>query len=331
MVTSTQHAEPQIDKLLVILRWLLLLGVLAYVILALQYTKDPRVDAHLSTYMPAALAIGTVYNLTLTAIFWVWPARLLPHLSLGTLMLDTLLAALLYWASDGNLLLMVSAGLFPVLIAWLRYGWLGGVLITSVFVLIELVIYPLTPYGQQNPNDLAAIGAIFLGFTGLSVGLIHRRVLEMGGLSGSRPELEAQLLRAARERTRAIYEMAATLNATLEYGKVLDAALDMGALGLREAGSDARLISAVLLFRDDVLYVATARRLTRSDRNVVIDGRRGVIGMALRQAEPVFSDDPHHDPELRYFAAFQDCRSLVCIRCAPASTITASCSSARPT
>src|SRR5690606_28437434 len=49
------------------------------------------------------------------------------------------------------------------------------------------------------------------------------------------------------------------------------------------------------------------------DRNVVIDGRRGVIGMALRQAEPVFSDDPHHDPELRYFAAFQDCRSLVCI------------------
>ncbi len=308
-----QPVIPQIDRLLTLLRWLLLLGVLAYAALALRYIEDPRVNDHLDAYMPNVLAGGLIYNLLATVVFWVWPAQSNRYLSAATLALDVGLVGLLYWASAGNVLLMVSVGVFPVLVAWLRYGWPTGVLVTSACALIEGVLFLVTP--RDDPDNLAVIGAIFLGLIGLMSGVLHRRLLSGGDRPRSDPEVEAQLLRAARERTRAIYEMASTLNATLEYGKVLEAALEMGALGLRDAGPDPemRLISCVLLFREDSLYVATSRRLTRSDQNVVIEGKRGVVGMALKQAEPVFAADPHHDPELRYFAAFQECRSLVVI------------------
>ena len=38
-----------------------------------------------------------------------------------------------------------------------------------------------------------------------------------------------------------------------------------------------------------------------------------MLGLALRQAEPVFASDAQRDPELRYFVAFQDARSILCV------------------
>jgi signal transduction histidine kinase len=125
--------------------------------------------------------------------------------------------------------------------------------------------------------------------------------------------IEASRLRAARERARAIYEMATTLSATLDYNKVLDAALDVGVLGLREMKPGTRLIGMVVLFRGDHLYVATSRRLTRADERVTMEGKAGVIGLALKQAEPVFASTVTEDPELRYFVAFQEAKSVLAI------------------
>ena len=128
-------------------------------------------------------------------------------------------------------------------------------------------------------------------------------------------EVEANRLRAARERARAIYEMANTLSATLDYRHVLEAAQDIGQLGIREAEANGRLVSAVLLFQgeDNKLRVVSSRRLTRADEQVTVWGRRGILGLAIKQDEPVFAGDAVRDPELRYYVAFQDTKSVLAI------------------
>ena len=76
-----------------------------------------------------------------------------------------------------------------------------------------------------------------------------------------------------------------------------------------------RLISAVLLFQgeDNLLRVITARGLTRADEAVAVPGRQGVLGLALKSSGPVFAGEGNYDPELRYFVAFQDAKSVLAI------------------
>jgi signal transduction histidine kinase len=128
--------------------------------------------------------------------------------------------------------------------------------------------------------------------------------------------IEAQRLRATREQARAIFAMANTLSATLDHRRVLEEAQAIGMLNLRAGlGADARLISAALLFQgeNNQLRVVSARGLTRADSLVAVPGRRGVLGLALQQGEPVFAGDAGRDPELHYFVAFQNATSVLAI------------------
>jgi signal transduction histidine kinase len=109
--------------------------------------------------------------------------------------------------------------------------------------------------------------------------------------------------------------MAATLGATLEHRKVMEAALDVGLLGLKDLSPDSRalLSGMVLLFRNNQLHVVGSRGLTRTDEKVVIEGREGIIGKALRNAEPVIGNDAHNDPELQFFVALAEAKSILVV------------------
>jgi signal transduction histidine kinase len=102
--------------------------------------------------------------------------------------------------------------------------------------------------------------------------------------------------------------MASTLSASLSYEHILDAVLDVGAMGLREFGSVAqRLVSMVLLFTKDGLVVSASRRLTTRDEAARFNDVRGVIAQALKSAEPVICNEPKSDPELAVFVALHRC------------------------
>lgn len=123
-------------------------------------------------------------------------------------------------------------------------------------------------------------------------------------------------LQATRERTRALYNLSFILSSTLNYEKILEAALEAGRLGLRlpeREGSS--LYAVVMLFHseDNALHVVTSRRLTRADESRIIPGKEGMVGQALKEAVPVFGNNAAKDPELQYFVAFQYCRSMLCI------------------
>jgi len=121
-------------------------------------------------------------------------------------------------------------------------------------------------------------------------------------------------LNRMRDSTRAVVEMAATLSRTLDFEKVLNAALDTGRMALHQRSSQRRVVSVALLFRDDGnLHVATSRRLPQSDNQRSVPGRAGILGQALTECVPIIGKDARKDPELQYFVGFQTMRSVLCI------------------
>lgn len=233
-----------------------------------------------------------------------------------TLVGDVGLAMLFFWASDASPLVMVGVSLFAIITVSLRYGRTIGLAITTVIGVLSLSITALVPNVSGAQIIPLLIGLLFLFLTSLLTSLVsafRKDDDKPRPVMLDERTIEANRLSAARERARAIYEMASTLGATLNYSKVLDAALDVGVLGLREMGPNNRLISAVLLFRGKELHVATARRFSRKDEEVVVPGQRGVLGLALNQSEPVFAANAHHDPELQYFSALAEAESILAI------------------
>jgi signal transduction histidine kinase len=307
-VLNKQMASRRLDWIVFALRWLLIASAL----IALASGRDAVIGGETSSQvMVFAIIAAVIYNLLFAVLLLLDLSG--DALKLVTMIGDVGLAAVFFWASSGSPLIMVGMGLFAVIIATLRYGRTSGLLVTGLIGVLCLAVQVVM--GQlSNHGPALLIGILFLFLTAALTSLV----------SGSAPVqdddptivargIESHRLRAARDRARAIYEMASTLGATLDYNKVLESALDVGVLGLREMGPGARLIGMVLLFQHDELRVATARGLTRQDQRLTTPGRRGVLGLALKQAEPVFASNTEEDPELKYFAAFQDAKSILAI------------------
>ena len=116
-----------------------------------------------------------------------------------------------------------------------------------------------------------------------------------------------------RQRTHALSEMAMELNSTLQYNRILDAALSIGRISMR-IDSRERIASAVLLYTyDNQLEIANSQGLSHVDEKRVLPGRSGIMAEALKEARPVFGESGRKDPELRTMVSFQNVRSLLCI------------------
>jgi signal transduction histidine kinase len=291
--------------------FLALMGVLLLTSQTPQYVSNDVV---------IALVIG-VSATVLFAVFALFPAlhKVLPIiLMLG----DWAMAGMLVYVSQGNDWLFVAIAGVLAVSGILRLGPIWGtvqavgVLMAAGAGLIALNgpnQFSLIMPQYTQPVLIVVMLAVAVGVSGYAImQQIHKRDEELSDLQQTRTTQLSDM----RERTRAIYEMSATLSRTLDYEKILLAALNAGALGLRESSrKKERLVSVVLLVRakDNALYVVTGRGLADRDKHMIIPGQTGVVGQALTQGIPVFSDDIRKDPELQYFLAFQDIRSALCI------------------
>ncbi len=305
-----QQKAPRLDWTIFLLRWL----VIASALIALASGRDLTLTGGdvSSQAMSFAIVAAVVYNLLLAVLLLLrlsWEV-----LKLVTLMGDAGLAVLFFWASGGSPLLLVGIGLFAVIVATLHYGRTSGLLITVLIAILSFATQVMMGQFAGHATALL-IGVVFLFLTTLLTGLLRNGVpgAEFNRRMTVEESVESVRLQAARERSRAVYEMASTLGATLDYGRVLDAALDVGVLGLKEMAPGERLMGMVMLFQNDQLRVATSRRLTPHDERMTVPGQQGVLGQALKQAEPVFASNAGEDPELKYFAGFQDAKSILVI------------------
>ncbi|MBN1681742.1 MAG: GAF domain-containing sensor histidine kinase [Anaerolineae bacterium] len=304
----------RLDKALFWLRWGFIVSAVLLLVLAEETILGEDIDT--SGHLPVGLGIAITANIVLGIL------ALLPNVgerltSIINLVVDSLLAVTFFWVFEGAAAPLVLLGTLAILPAVVRFRWSG---IGAVIVLV--LAGSLLAAWQIDHTDNTTLTNLILSVGMLCIFGVLGAVLVAGGwsLSNNKPSWDQRVqeafdLRIARERANAIYDMATTLSASLDHRHVLESAQAIGALALRDLDPNSRLISAVLLFQgeDNRLHVVTSRGLTRADEQVIAHGRRGVLGMALKQSEPVFAADAIRDPELRYFVAFQDSKSLLAI------------------
>jgi signal transduction histidine kinase len=212
---------------------------------------------------------------------------------------------------------------FPVVALAIRFDWLAG--LTSAAVMT--VGYGLIALGETNFHGAGPVLASIAGqlvsllVVSLLAGVLAEFIKREPPLNArevqSRQE-ELQSLRAAADRARAIYQMASTLSATLNYERILDAVLDISAVGFDELDDEGkhfreRPASAVFLFGQDGLYIAAARSISYEEMDQVLPGERGLLHKVLGTGDPALVSSLVDDPELGKFAAFRRCRSAICV------------------
>lgn len=125
---------------------------------------------------------------------------------------------------------------------------------------------------------------------------------------------ELRELHSAGDRAQSLQRMASTLSATLSFERVVEQSLDVCSLALEEMGIPREsLVGAVFLYEEGMLRPIARRRFLGSDDDQIIAGKQGVVGAALSQAEPVVTNNPQEDPELKVYGAFRECLTAVCV------------------
>lgn len=122
-------------------------------------------------------------------------------------------------------------------------------------------------------------------------------------------------LQKANKRAESLQNMSSTLRTSLNYEKVVEAALDVCGLAFEEMGLPARsLIGAVMLYDGDDLVPLASRGFVMRDmgKNVPAEAG-GIIHESLKQAEPITTDSPGQDPILKYYSAFANAYMAVSI------------------
>ena len=228
---------------------------------------------------------------------------------------DWILAGLYIGLGFSNplLLLGVGAGLMLTGALQLQYFWS---IVQSLGIVAILGGGTIVAHGNEVFNTLTPSFILLAGF-GIVTFVISYVRSHMAQQQHRELEVAQRrsraMLETMRERNRVINDMTVTLSATLNPDRVLEVALEAGIYGANPNKRDT-LISAALLFREDgALHVAHSRGFTRNDMANVVPGEAGIIGRALVKCEPVFGKDARRDPELQFFAGFQQVRSLLCI------------------
>lgn len=289
-----------------LVRW----GILASVVVLALLEPAGRISP--AALILFAVAVG-VYNAAITVLLYLSLFfRALPVL---TLVADILATVALLYLSGGAGGPYVVFTAYPLLVATLRFGWRAGLLTAGIFLLNELLLITVSWEMEQARALLFQLGwyTLWLVLVAGIAGLVSERVPPAD--FSERRTWDSDL-RMVPDHLKLVYEMAASLSATLNYERVLEAILDISRLGFDELGMRlGQSVGLVLLYdREGRLSPASFRNLvSRSDENRCIKGIEGMVAEAISSGKAVIGDSPADDPELRAFDSLQACRSIVCV------------------
>ncbi len=314
-------SEFKIEWLFVSLRWFFLMAIAGIIGLDTMHSgmKFPPLVIIL-------LAIGAVGNMvTMTALLRDTLGKLTRTL---VLVEDTLLTLGFIVASGGTQSPLLFVSLIPIMSAAMRFSFLASMVIT----LSVVIAYWGIAWQQVAPAPAASFGDIFKSISGyLANGLIlllaGGTIAQIGSrinqtLNTERDHREkeaAASIEAAHQKARLIFELASTLSATLNYERVLEAALDVSNAGLREFftgenNQDVSQTGMILLFSmDQTLYVAKSRGISQKDEQRRFPAQKGILATAVEKAEPIITDDPAADPELNQVSVIQYSRQAIVV------------------
>jgi signal transduction histidine kinase len=293
------------DWFVISLRWLVILGV----------TISLAAAGRLFAWQNALLLLITIWNISLT-----WLAglnRRLPNHRQISLAIDILVTSSFFFAQGG---LSGPAGwaLILPLISGALYFDLRGALLTSLGM-IAVQGLDLFFHGMNWVVFIVSAGATFA--LGVFLGYISQQmIVQLRLMRQQQIEAREKQQRVENDRLRTIFNLTSTLIATLNYKRVLDAALDLSvnALHIEDHTSeeatprDDRLVSAVLLFKNEELLVGSARRFTQADLRASFPAKQGILGRAIEEGDLILTDTVIGDPELGRIISLHSCKSIFC-------------------
>jgi signal transduction histidine kinase len=304
----------QVDWMISNLRWLLLVGVTLVSLTDIFVNRGGDLDPNYLLPQVFLLVIAALYNIGVTLLLSFGTlGRAIPVI---TLSIDTILSVGFVVTSGGLSSPLLFFALFPILTTALRFHWLISLMVALVIVVAcGIVSYVSTPSASWLDVLSFVTSAFVLLMATLVGGLVGDRVKKTIARK-TRLEEEAELrrLQAAQEHSQAIFELASTLSATLNYNKVLEAVLEVGEAGISELGqTSSTQASLVALFGQHNLYIAASRHLPHRDQNITFDGKEGALAQALETAETVVIDNPATDPELRQLITMHGCKQAIIV------------------
>lgn len=309
------ESEFKIEWLFSNLRWFFLIATALVTGINALLTDTPFPSS-----LIALLTVGAIANF-MVMLFLVINAfrRSFP---IFTLVLDVILAMGLIAVSGGTTSPVFFVSFIPIITTALRFSW-----ITSFSIALAIVgLYWTLAWNSLQLNlDMGfqeiitrslffITNGLVLLFAGCAVSYLGSRIRQTLIVErGQKEKASKTALDAAHQRVRLIFELASTLSATLNYERVLEAALDVSNAGLREfLGKEIPQVGMILLFgMDQSLYVATGQGLTNQDGRTRFPVLEGALEKALHNAEPILLDEPGADPELGRIVAVHSCRQAI--------------------
>jgi signal transduction histidine kinase len=293
------------DWLVISLRWLVLLS-LTFVL---------ALTGYLNIFTITVLALLLVWNLAMS-VFAILNRRMHGH-RLVNLLVDTIAALGIFAASGGAQGPVIWSGLLALFSASIYYEIIGSALIGMAVSLAEIgltyinapTLFSWTPLVWVLAINLA--GSLGLGFisrlvVGAARGFYQKQVSQ-------RKTAEEIAISQERDQIQAFYALTSTLSTTLNYQRVLDTVLDLGAKVMDDNSQPGnQFVSAVLLFEGEELHIGSSRRLGPADQRVILPGHNGVLADAIQSSDPLVTNDVANDPELGRIVALRSCQSAVC-------------------
>ena len=300
------NGRSAIDWSICLVRWGLLVGLVVWSLF------DPARYLSLSHLALFSLAFGA-YNLTISVLLTVgWLTRAIPQF---TLLADTAAVLAVVSLSGGVAGPFFFLPLFPLLVAVLRFGWEIGLLIAGLFFVSLGLQATLAWRADPGPAPLFPVvgQGVMLVAAVAAVSILRK---QNAWLAASEKTRQAEERLTIPDQVKMVYDMAATLSATLNYQRVLEAILDVSRLEFDEL-DQRRAESAGLVFlfdRNGMLHPASYRNLMfKEDETRRIRGRAGIVGQAIASAQAVIGGEPASDPELNVFRSLERFKSMICV------------------
>jgi len=313
------ESEFKIEWLFINLRWFFLLAVAGVIGIdvALKSLQFPSA-------VLALLVVGSVANVI--ALATLLQNALSKSIQQVMLIQDLGLTLGFIAGSGGTESPLLFFSLIPITTAALRFSRLYGI---TVVVAVVLAYWAIT-WTQKGLSLAMPIGELitraFPYFTnglvlllaGSAVSQIAVRIKQALVTEREKQEREAQsALESAHQKVRLIFELASTLSATLNYERVLEAALDVSNAGLREFYTENKEVSQIgmiLLFgMDQTLYVVKARGISTQDERLRLPAQEGALVEAVEKTDPIIVNSPRDDPELGKIVAMQGCQQAIVV------------------
>lgn len=283
---------------------------------ALIYTTERATVSNVSQQLLVAEIVALIGQFLL--LLFMFTPSLYPQIHWGVILGDALAVGAFAQITQADPVYTLALLGFVSLISMTRLGPLWGSVNLIVLAAVHaLVIFYLNGWAQLESwvvSEWVSLAFLAAANMGIAILLYHREqgfVAEHTQLVTKAKEHQ-HLVSEIQVRTGAIAEMAQSLSSTLNYRRVLDAALNVGRLALTDR-HNASFMAMVLLYRpeDRQLYLVNSLGTARADESRIASGRRGLINEALTLCEPVFTDTVKHDPELSHFVTLHRAKSIV--------------------